>query len=242
MPPRCRSRWPASSCTAFLTGWRPAARHPAGTQASGPDRIHAPAASRGCPPGASCMPGHRRGHGTSPPLTGSACRRLPKARCPARVPGSLPESGSSTNTDSRFLGFQSPSPAGIRLRRPGTRAPGPACDGRPVPRDIGGAASGQSRRHGLAPGPSGGLGLSHLGGGGALGEGPDFLGDGAPVGGGGQLAEYREQAEVDALAGGGRPPPVLRQNRPPLQDGEASGSTRRRAAITTAPEHGTAPQ
>ena len=46
---------------------------------------------------------------------------------------------------------------------------------------------------------------SHLGGGGALGEGPDFLGDGAPVGGGGQLAEYREQAEVDALAGGGRP-------------------------------------
>ena len=30
-------------------------------------------------------------------------------------------------------------------------------------------------------------------------ERPDFLGDGAPVGGGGQLAEDGEQAEVDAL-------------------------------------------
>ena len=30
-------------------------------------------------------------------------------------------------------------------------------------------------------------------------EGPDLLGDGAPVRGGGQLAEYRKQAQVDAL-------------------------------------------
>jgi len=33
-----------------------------------------------------------------------------------------------------------------------------------------------------------------------VGEGPYFLGDSAPVGGGGQLAEHREQPEVDALA------------------------------------------
>src|SRR2546430_6491653 len=48
--------------------------------------------------------------------------------------------------------------------------------------------------------PPSGLGLSHRGGGRAVGEGPYFLGDGAPVGGGGQLAEHREQPEVDALA------------------------------------------
>ena len=43
-----------------------------------------------------------------------------------------------------------------------------------------------------------GLGLAHRGGGRAVDERPDFLGDGAPVGRGGQFAEYREQAEVDA--------------------------------------------
>src|SRR5580704_18033838 len=44
-----------------------------------------------------------------------------------------------------------------------------------------------------------GLGLAHRGGGRAVDERPDFLRDRAPVGRGGQLAEYREEAEVDAL-------------------------------------------
>jgi hypothetical protein len=57
----------------------------------------------------------------------------------------------------------------------------------------------RSCRNRLAPRPPCDLGSSHRGGGPALGEGPDFLGDGAPVGGGGELAEYREQAQVDAL-------------------------------------------
>jgi hypothetical protein len=45
-------------------------------------------------------------HG-KPPLAGSACRRLLRARCPARVPGRLREpifyssADSSTNTDRR---------------------------------------------------------------------------------------------------------------------------------------------
>ena len=38
VPPRCRSRRQASSCSAFLTCRRPVARHPAGTQASSSDR------------------------------------------------------------------------------------------------------------------------------------------------------------------------------------------------------------
>src|SRR5580658_3077636 len=58
---------------------------------------------------------------------------------------------------------------------------------------------GPSRRGGPVPCQPRGLGPAHRGGGRALDEGPDFLGDGAPVGGGGQLAEHREQAEVDAL-------------------------------------------
>jgi hypothetical protein len=38
VPPACRARQQASSCSAFLTCSRPTARHPAGTQASSSDR------------------------------------------------------------------------------------------------------------------------------------------------------------------------------------------------------------
>src|SRR6266567_868124 len=61
------------------------------------------------------------------------------------------------------------------------------------------AAAGQSRRDAAAPGPPCGLGLAHGSGSRSLDEGPDLLGDGAPVRGRAELGEQREQSEVDAL-------------------------------------------
>src|SRR5580704_18701636 len=72
---------------------------------------------------------------------------------------------------------------------------GAACRASSWSREI--SFAGRSRRYRVAPCPPCGLGLSHWCGGRAVDEGPDFLGDGAPVGGGGQLAEHREQPEVD---------------------------------------------
>ncbi len=127
-----------------------------------------------------CSPG-----ASGRPICGLACcsregRRHPGIRSPA-----------SESSDGKSTGDQhGPSPAGGSLHRIFGTATGA---------EHPGAGPGQLRRDRLAPCPPCGLGFSHRGGGRAVDEGPDLLGDGAPVGGGGQLAEYREQAEVDAL-------------------------------------------
>src|SRR5689334_11176085 len=104
-----------------------------------------------------------------------------------------------TKLDSRFIYPERAGPVPTwRAPRPGWRKARPAR----CPRQGG---RGPSRRGRLAPGLPSGLGLSHRGGGRTLDEGPYFLRDSAPVGGGGQLAEHREQPEVDALEDHVRP-------------------------------------
>ena len=101
--------------------------------------------------------------------------RLPRG-CPlggSCMTGTLPERGFLLIRIVGFLGSSRPARRESdhvgRQRGPGSGLPREARS----PRHPG-AASGQSCRHGLAPGPPCGLGLSNRGGGRALGEGPDF--------------------------------------------------------------------
>src|SRR5579859_3818603 len=215
--PKSRSSWQASSCSAFLTCRRPTARHPAGSQASSSDRklISGKVAASRKPGPASSRSSTGDAVLTAPALAisrtvessiGSVIRTLPDR-------GRRPRTGRPTtdaaNEACDWAGSTRQLPAASRGCPPGGSCmPGVMVVAGHLPRWPGqpassarhpGAASCRSRRHGWAPGPPCGLGLPHRGGGRAVGEGPDLLGDGAPVGGGGQLAEDGEQAEVYAL-------------------------------------------
>src|SRR5580693_10704634 len=201
--PRCRSSTQASSCSTFLTRRRPTARHPAGTQASSSDRKLISGKVL-----ASRKPG---------PTSNRSSTGEPVLTAPDLATRRAVESSTGSAISTRPVRGRRP-----RTGRPATRAAKAAyeCAGstRQLPTASRGGPPGASwmrdvvvtaspwlagsagrRRQGPAPCAPRDLGFSQRCGRRTLNEGPDFLGDGAPVGGGGQLAEHREQAEVDAL-------------------------------------------
>src|ERR1700722_4047135 len=118
---------------------------------------------------------------------------------------------SSTNTLRRLGWFSQTEPTGATCVTPARGGRPPAVPAahisglRENEHAIRTRRLGASCRGRMVAGLPRGLGLAHWGGGRAADERPDFLDDGAPVGGGGQFAEYREEAEVDALEDHVRP-------------------------------------
>jgi hypothetical protein len=139
------------------------------------------------PAGPELNAGRRRGgHGHLLRLPGQPARGS-RARWPARCQAGSCGADLVTSACSRYsLFIRSRCRAHLRARS------GAAREGCP-------AGSGQLRRDRLAPSPPCSLGFPIGVEAGPWTKGQISLGEGAPVGGGGQLAEYREQAQVDAL-------------------------------------------